>query len=93
MADPLVSVNVSLPQSMRTFLRARMREGGCANLSKFVRHLIRQEQRAADVERVQALLEEGLARGTKEMDAAEWASISAEARARVHREKPSHRNR
>lgn len=87
MPDPLVSVNVSLPRSMRTFVRARMRRGGYANLSEFVRHLIRQEQRAADVERVQALLEEGLASGTKEMDAAEWASIRSEVRERAKRRK------
>lgn len=56
-------MNVSLPTSMRAFVRARMEKEGFANTSEYVRHLIRLEQTRHD-RRLDALLAQGLDSGT-----------------------------
>jgi antitoxin ParD1/3/4 len=60
----MATMNISLPDPMRTWVDAQSREGRFANASDYVRHLIRldQERRAA-VDEIQALIDEGLASG------------------------------
>ncbi len=55
-------MNISLPEQMKSFAEAQARDGQYANVSDYMRDLIRkdQERRQAIVE-IQALIDEGLA--------------------------------
>ncbi len=57
--DPMTSMNVSLPQSLRNFAETRSRSG-YSSASEYVRELIRNDQRRAEQERLDGLLLAGL---------------------------------
>jgi len=46
----MATMNVSLPDPMKTWVEARLKEGSFSNTSDYVRHLIRRDQ-----ERMQAI--------------------------------------
>ncbi|MFM9994382.1 MAG: type II toxin-antitoxin system ParD family antitoxin [Phycisphaerales bacterium] len=88
MADRQTTMNISLPTSLKRFLREEMERGGFGNTSEYVRHLLREARRAAFDRRLEELLKEGYESGSPvELTKSEWASIRAEARARVQRRK------
>jgi antitoxin ParD1/3/4 len=87
MAQRPTSMNVSMPRKMRAFIEKRMKAGKFANASEYIRHLVRKDDEAAEVERVRALIEEGLEGPMVPLDKAEWASIRAEARAGLRKRK------
>lgn len=60
----MATMNISLPEQMKAFAEAQARDGQYANVSDYMRDLIRrdQERRQAIVE-IQALIDEGLASG------------------------------
>lgn len=95
MADELTSMNISLPESMRDFARERMTKKRFANLSEYVRHLIRNDFAESEEERIDALLLEGLQSGpgipvTPQM----WADLDARVKKQVETlraKKPSKR--
>lgn len=80
-------MNVSMTRDMRAFVEKRMKIGKFANASEYIRHLVRKDEEAAEIERVQALIDEGLKGPMVALDSKEWASIRAEARERVKRRK------
>jgi antitoxin ParD1/3/4 len=55
-------MNLSLPDPMKTWVEARLKDGSFSNTSDYVRHLIRRDQ-----ERVQAInaLQQAIAEGVK----------------------------
>lgn len=57
----MATMNVSLPDSMKTFIEAQVATGQYANSSDYVRDLVRERQAAVD--RLRALIEEGDASG------------------------------
>lgn len=63
MPDPITTMNISLPTSYRDFIQKRMEKGGFTNASEYIRHLIRQDHKAAESERIDELLLEGLNSG------------------------------
>lgn len=80
MADDLTSMNVSLPGSMREFVREQMQAGGYANASEFIRQLIRAEQQRLR-KKLEALLLEGLDSGpATEMTEKDWKDLRARVR-------------
>lgn len=56
------SMNVSLPEQLKSFVEERVEGGGYQTASEYVRDLIRQDQekRNADQNKVEALLLEGI---------------------------------
>ncbi len=77
----MATMNVSLPDPMKTWVEQQSVRGRYANSSDYVRDLIRRDQvRAEAVARMQALVDAGLAsgEGTRSM-----AQIKAEARRRA----------
>jgi antitoxin ParD1/3/4 len=56
----MATMNVSLPDPMKTWVEARLKDGSFSNTSDYVRHLIRRDQ-----ERAQAI-DEGLKSGDPE---------------------------
>lgn len=57
------TMNVALPESMKTFVQERVSEGGYSSVSEYVRDLIRADQKRRAEERIDALLLEGLNSG------------------------------
>ena len=58
-----VTLNISMPPSLGEFVKRRMAATGYDNTSEYVRHLIREDQKREEEERLEALLLEGLASG------------------------------
>lgn len=57
------TMNVALPESMKSFVQERVTEGGYSSVSEYIRDLIRADQKRRVEERVDALLLEGLESG------------------------------
>ncbi|TAG70613.1 MAG: type II toxin-antitoxin system ParD family antitoxin [Oscillatoriales cyanobacterium] len=59
----MTSMNISLPDSMRTYIEAQVAQGGYSTASEYFRELIRQDQKRKASERLEAMLLEGLESG------------------------------
>ncbi len=57
------TMNVALPESMKSFVQERVSEGGYSSVSEYVRELIRADQKRRTEERIDGLLLEGLRSG------------------------------
>ena len=58
------TMNISLPEQMKAFAEAQTRDGRYANVSDYMRDLIRKDQeRRQAIAEIQALVDEGLASG------------------------------
>jgi antitoxin ParD1/3/4 len=57
------TMNVALPESMKSFVQDRVAEGGYSSVSEYIRELIRADQKRKAEERIDALLLEGLDSG------------------------------
>ena len=57
-------MNISLPEQMKAYAEAQTRDGRYANVSDYMRDLIRKDQeRRQAIAEIQALVDEGLASG------------------------------
>jgi len=59
----LTSMNISLPDTMRTYVEERVNKSGYGNVSEYVRELIRADQKQQAEARLEALLLEGINSG------------------------------
>lgn len=60
----MATMNVSLPDPMKSWVEERARDGSYSNASDYVRHLIRRDQeRARAIARLQSAIAEGLESG------------------------------
>jgi len=59
----LASLNISLPQPLKDYVEAQVKEGGYSTPSEYVRELVRRDQKQRAEERLEALLLEGLNSG------------------------------
>lgn len=57
------TMNIALPESMKSFVQERVSEGGYSSVSEYVRELIRADQKRRLEERIDGLLLEGLNSG------------------------------
>ena len=63
----MATMNVSLPDPMKTWVEARLKDGRYSNTSDYVRHLIRRDQeRAHAIEALQQAINEGVKSGESE---------------------------
>jgi len=63
----MATMNVSLPDPMKTWVETRLKDGRFSNTSDYVRHLIRRDQeRAEAIEVVQQAIDEGVKSGAPE---------------------------
>ncbi|MBC1236859.1 type II toxin-antitoxin system ParD family antitoxin [Nostoc sp. 2RC] len=58
------SINISLPDVMRTYVEEQVASGGYSTVSEYFRELVRQDQKRKAEERLQTLLLEGLNSGS-----------------------------
>lgn len=60
----MATMNVSLPEPMKTWVETRMRDGRFSNMSDYVRHLIRHDQeREQAIASLQKAIDDGVASG------------------------------
>ena len=57
------TMNIALPESMKTFVQEQVAAGGYSSVSEYFRDLIRADQRRRAEAKIDALLLEGLASG------------------------------
>lgn len=77
----MATMNVSLPDPMKTWVEQQAAEGRYANASDYVRDLIRRDQVRSDaIARMQSHVDEGLSSGEGSRS---MAQIKAEARRRA----------
>ena len=61
---PMVTMNISLPDPMKAWVETQSQDGRYANVSDYMRDLIRRDQaRQAAVKEVQTLVDEGIESG------------------------------
>lgn len=56
----MTNINVSLPEPMRAWVEAKIRQGRYGNLSEYIRELIRRDQENEAQNRMEAFLLRGL---------------------------------
>ena len=72
------TMNIALPDALRAFVAQRVESGEYGNTSEYVRELIRKDQREQRVQRLRALVEDGLASGPATADTRDdWAELNA----------------
>lgn len=77
-------MNISLPDSMRTYIEEQVASGGYSTVSEYFRELVRQDQKQKAQERLEVLLLEGLDSGTATpMNAEDWENIRQSMREQV----------
>jgi antitoxin ParD1/3/4 len=59
----MTTMNISLPDSMRAFIEQKLVQGGYSTASEYIRQLVREDQKRAAQERLEALLLEGIESG------------------------------
>jgi len=63
----MATMNVSLPDPMKTWIEARLKDGSFSNTSDYVRHLIRRDQeRVQAIEALQQAIDGGVQSGMPE---------------------------
>ena len=72
----MTTLNISLPEPMRAYVDQQVAQGGYSTASEYIRQLVREDQKRAAKERLQALLMEGVESGpSHEMSAADWDDL------------------
>ena len=72
----MTTMNISLPDSMRAFIEQKVAQGGYSTASEYIRQLVREDQKRAAQERLEALLMEGIESGpSREMTAEDWEEL------------------
>jgi antitoxin ParD1/3/4 len=59
----MATLNISLPNSMKTFIEAEVSEGGYSTTSEYFRTLVREAQKRKEEARLESILLEGLRSG------------------------------
>ncbi len=80
----MTSINISLPESMRTYIEEQVAQGGYSTVSEYFRELIRQDQKRKTTERLEGMLLEGLESGNATaMTEEDWMEIRQAVRSRI----------
>ncbi|MFO5528234.1 MAG: type II toxin-antitoxin system ParD family antitoxin [Cuspidothrix sp.] len=80
------SINISLPDTMRTYVEQLVAQGGYSSISEYFRELVRQDQKQRAKEQLQTMLLEGLNSGeATEMTAHDWEDIRQAVRNKINK--------
>ena len=78
------SLNVDMPDPLRTFMDERVRQGDYADEGEYLRDLVRRDREAQAAARLSELIEAGLASGPpRAMGEADWTKLRDVAIGRV----------
>jgi antitoxin ParD1/3/4 len=84
MSKGTTTLHISLPESLKEYVKERVVEEHYSNPSDYIRALIRQDQKRRAEERLEQLLLAGLQSGPgKPMTPEEWQTLRKEAQARI----------
>ncbi|GAX34346.1 type II toxin-antitoxin system ParD family antitoxin [Nodularia sp. NIES-3585] len=79
-------MNISLPDTMRTYIEEQVAQGAYSSVSEYFRELVRQDQKHKANERLQTMLLEGLNSGNAaEMTAQDWEDIRQTVSERINK--------
>lgn len=79
----MTTLNISLPDSMQTYIDEKVAAGDYGNTDEYIRQLIRADQKAAAKERLELLLMEGIESGpSREMTSEDWEELRRRVRQR-----------
>ncbi|HZT40709.1 MAG TPA: type II toxin-antitoxin system ParD family antitoxin [Chthonomonadaceae bacterium] len=80
----MATMNISLPDSMKSFVESEVKEGGYNTTSEYFRALVREAQERKAKTKLEELLLEGLRSGeATPMTEQDWEEIRKEVRART----------
>ena len=83
---PVKSINISLPDAMRSYVEEQVAQGSYSTVSEYFRELIRLDQKRKAQERLETMLLEGLESGeATEITATDWEDIRQAVRSRLAR--------
>ncbi len=72
------TMNIALPEPLRAYVAHRVESGDYGNTSEYVRDLIRKDQQEQRIQRLRAMVEEGLSSGPPTPDSqADWDELNA----------------
>ncbi|MEA5598780.1 MAG: type II toxin-antitoxin system ParD family antitoxin [Richelia sp. RM2_1_2] len=82
------SMNISLPESMRTYVEEQVASGGYGSASEYFRELVRLDKKRKATERVEAMLLEGLNSGNAtSMTDEDWEDVRQAVREKLPKRK------
>lgn len=82
----MTTMNVSIPEALREYVDERITEGGYANVSDYIRALIRDDRTRQAKARIEEKLLEGLASGPGvKATEAHWEGLKAKVRDRIRK--------
>ena len=86
----MITVTISLPESLKVFVNEQLATKGYGNVSEYFRSLLREAQQRDEDARLEALLLEGLATGGKDipLTPAFWKDLKTEALGLARKQKP-----
>ena len=88
----MTTLNISLPNSMRSHIEEQTRSGRYSTASEYVRSLIREDQKRKAQERLEAMLLDGLASGeAKPLTREDWEDIKQQVSKRLGKRRKSAR--
>lgn len=87
----MVTMNISLPESMRDFIEAQITKGGYGTVSEYMRALVREAQKREEQEKLEleAKLLVALKQEAKEMTDEDWKEIRRQVQRRYGKTKKS----
>ena len=72
----MITMKISLPDSMRAFIEQKVAQGGYSTASEYIRELVREDQKHTAQERLESLLLEGIESGpSREMTVGDWEEL------------------
>lgn len=77
------SMNISLPEPLRSFVDTQIASGRYSSASEYMRELIREDEKRKAADRLETLLLEGLGSEAQELTNDDWRAIRAEAVAKL----------
>jgi antitoxin ParD1/3/4 len=75
----ITTMNISLPETLKSFVDARVKSGGYSSHSEYLRDLVRKDELAE----AQIALQERLAKGLASPPGRSWDQIEQDLRARI----------
>jgi len=84
----MTSMNISVPESMKTFIEDEVSSGGYGTASEYVRELVRDAKKQKEEERLEKLLLQALESGpASPMTKKDWEAIKQRGLERIQRKK------
>ncbi|MGS0741326.1 type II toxin-antitoxin system ParD family antitoxin [Glaciimonas sp. GG7] len=81
------SMNISLPDPLKTFVDGQIAEGRYSSVSEYMRELIRADEKRKAEDRLETLLLEGLNSEEAVFTRDDWDAIRKEALVKINRKK------